>query len=97
MSGYVTINEIIPGDYLGEQYIIGNGKSQEACIPKNTHRAVVGAEGGPVFVAVNRDASPLSGTHVPKNGTRVVGPYNNMNSLGVWARWPTTAHIAYGS
>jgi hypothetical protein len=94
MSGEVIQ---LPGQYEGGEAISGNDANQAATIPSGTTTVIVMAEGGPVYCAVNGTASTSSPFYCPEDQARILGPYSNLKSLGVYAATGDTAHLAYES
>jgi hypothetical protein len=96
VSGDGTI--LTPGTYLGDQVIAGNDANQNATIPDGTTAVLIQAEGGPVYAEVNGVAAvATAGIYVPENSIRIVGPYNNLTSLGVYAATGDKARLIYES
>jgi hypothetical protein len=85
--------------YLGQQVIAGNDGSQNATIPAGTNTIYVMAEGGPVGCTVNGASASVAaaGYHVPENNIRMIGPFTNITSLGVFAATGDNAHLIYES
>ena len=98
----VTISgvaSILPGTYLGQQVIAGNDGNQNATLPIGTKAIWIMAEGGAVGATVNGTSASLAaaGYHVPENNIRLVGPFNNITSIGVFAATGDNAHLVYES
>jgi hypothetical protein len=85
------------GTYLGQQVIAGNNGNQNATIPDGTKAIQVMAEGGPVGCTVNGTSASVAaaGYHVPENAVRLIGPFSNLTSLGVFAATGDNAHLIY--
>ncbi len=81
--------------FIKEQTITGNGASQPATLPSGVSTIWVTAEGGAVYVSVNGEASAASGIYIPDGQPRLIGPYSNLTSLGVFATSPAKAHLVY--
>lgn len=90
---------LAPGTYLGQQVIAGNDGNQNATIPAGTKTIWVMAEGGPVGCTVNGTSASIAaaGYHVPENNVRLIGPFSNITSLGVFAATGDNAHLIYES
>jgi hypothetical protein len=87
---------ITPGTYLGDQVIAGNSANQNATLPTGTKTVWVMAEGGPVYCEINGVAAvATAGIYVPENNVRLVGPFSNLTSLGVYAATGDTARLVY--
>lgn len=86
---------ISPAIYLGEQTISGNDASQNATIPAGTQTIWVTAEGGVVRATVNGAGSANSGTYAPDGTPRLIGPFGNITSLGVFAATGVSAHLIF--
>jgi glucose/arabinose dehydrogenase len=97
---YVNIGDTIPVSseqtYLGEQALSGNGASQNATLPAGTKTIWITARGGVAYGSVNAAAAAASsGTYVPEDGVRIIGPFSNITSLGVFAASGVTVHLLY--
>jgi hypothetical protein len=90
---------LAPGTYLGQQVIAGNDSNQNATIPAGTTVIYVMAEGGPVGCTVNGTSASVAaaGYHCPENAIRLIGPFSNITSLGVFAATGDNAHLIYES
>lgn len=88
---------LVPGTYLGQQIIAGNDGSQNATIPDGTKTIWVQAEGGPVGCTVNGASASVAaaGYFCPENQVRLIGPFSNIASLGVFAATGDNAHLIY--
>lgn len=91
--------QFAPGTYLGQQVIAGNDANQNATIPSGTTTIWVMAEGGPVGCTVNGTSASIAaaGYHVPEDQIRLIGPFSNITSLGVFAAGGDNAHLIYES
>lgn len=93
---HVLKQAVTLGTYLGDQVIAGNDANQNATLPVGTKTVWVMAEGGPVYCEVNGVAAiATAGVHVPENGVRLVGPFSNITSFGVYAATGDTARLIY--
>lgn len=82
--------------YLGEQVLSGNGASQNATLPTGTKTIWITARGGVAYGSVNAAAAAASsGTYVPEDAVRIIGPFSNITSLGVFAASGVTIHLLY--
>ena len=82
--------------YLGQQVISGNDGSQNATLPTGTKTIWAGARGGAAYVAINGAATAASaGTYVPEDAVRIIGPFSNITSLGVFAATGVSVHLLY--
>jgi len=89
--------QLTPGTYLGQQVIAGNDGNQNATIPAGTTTVFVMAEGGPAGCTVNGTSASIAaaGFHCPENNIRLIGPFSNITSLGVFVATGDNAHLVY--
>lgn len=84
------------GVYNGQQVVSGNAASQTITPPAGTKTIWITARGGPVYAAINTDAAAASsGYYIPEDKVMIIGPYNNINTLGVWAAAGDFAHLVF--
>lgn len=82
--------------YKGGEAIVPNGSSTAATIPEGANCAILSAEGGAAYYAVNAaSASASSPGFVPENMRSVVPPIDNLTSLKVFAAAGVTVHVEY--
>lgn len=94
VSGEMTV--MPTGTYLGEQVISGNDASQNATLPDGTKAIWVSARGGAAYVSVNDDAAAASsGMYIPEDAVRIIGPFDNITSLGVYAATGDSVHLLF--
>lgn len=84
-------------EYLGGEVVEGTGASVNAPgLPSGTTSIWCTAEGGVVYLTINGPAGQLiSPMHVPEDGARYLGDYDNIKSLGVFAAASVYAHLSY--
>jgi hypothetical protein len=97
-DGTYSFDSASSASYLGQQVIVGNGANQNATLPSGTKTIWIMSEGGKAHCSVNAVASPTtSGFYCPDGQIRVVGPYDNITTLGVFAPVGTSVHLTYES
>lgn len=82
--------------YNGQQVVSGNAASQTVTPPAGTKTVWITARGGPVYASVNQDAAAASsGYYVPEDKVMIIGPFDNIVTLGVWAAAGDFAHLVF--
>lgn len=83
-------------EYLGGECIALAGAADEATIPAGATMALISAEGGAVYYAVNDvDADGDSPGYVPADNLRFVYSISNLETLHVYGAADVKAHIEY--
>ena len=82
--------------FLGDQVVTGNDASQTITPPDGTKTIWITARGGPNYASVNENAAAASsGYYVPEDKTMIIGPFSNINTLGVWVATGDFAHLVF--
>ena len=88
-----------PIAYTGGETLTPNGSSTACTLPTNTNYAVIAAEGGDVYYAINPGAGAAAATSAGyiASGTHwIVGPLTSLTSLKVYAAAGSAkAHCEY--
>lgn len=88
-----------PSQYTGGETLTPNGSSTACTLPANTNMALIGAEGGDVYYAINPgagDAAATSPGYISSGTHFIVGPLSNLADLKVYAAAGSTkVHIEY--
>jgi len=88
-----------PLAYKGGETLTPNGVSTACTIPEGTNMAVIAANGGDVYYAINPGAGAASAASpgFVKDGQHwIVGPLSNLTALKVYtAAGAAKAHIEY--
>lgn len=89
---------LAPDTYLGQEVINGNGASQNATIPSGASFVWASTVSGIAYAAVNTSAAPTTaGWYIPQDQVRIIGPFSNLTSLGVYAASGVYVHLVYGN
>lgn len=89
---------ISPNTFLGEEVVTGNGSNQNATVPSGTSFIWATAESGIGYASTNAEAAPTTaGWYIPQDATRIIGPFSNLTSLGVYAVSGVFVHLVYGN
>lgn len=84
------------GSYNGQQVVSGNSASQTVTPPAGTQTIWVTARAGPVYVSINQNASAASsGYYIPEDKVMIIGPFNNITTLGIWTATGDFAHLIF--
>lgn len=96
-STYAQETVIVGGStYLGGETVTPAGASAEATVPAGTTTAILAAEGGAAYYAINAASADADAPgYVPEDGYRPIVGVANLTSLHLFAADGVKVHLEY--